>query len=114
MAIALVETTKTGIPLNSEWKQKIYKYAEDHVKHSAWGIAHSERDYQVSITLADQEGIIIDTDIIFAAAFLHDIGAIEPFRRSDMEHSMRSIEIVEPLLESFGFPIQKWSKVKVK
>ena len=36
-------TTQTGIPLDTAWKQKIYEYAQAHVKHSAWGIAHAER-----------------------------------------------------------------------
>ena len=104
--------TQTGIPLDNEWKQKVYEYAQNNVKHSAWGIAHSERDYQLCITLASNENIKVDTDVIFAAAFLHDIGAIDPFRKKEVEHSIRSIEIVEPLLESYGFPMHKWPKVK--
>lgn len=107
-----VNTTQTGILLDTKWKQKVYEYAQINVIHSAWGIAHSERDYQVSIALAEQEGIKIDTDILFAAAFLHDIGAIDPFRKKDVEHSIRSIEIIEPLLQTYGFPMQKWPKVK--
>lgn len=109
---ASINTTQTGIPLNTEWKQKVYSYAQSNVKHSAWGVAHSERDYQVSIELAAQEGIKVDTDIIFAAAFLHDIGAIDPFRKKNVEHSTRSVEIIEPLLQSYGFPMHKWPKVK--
>lgn len=109
---ASINATQTGIPLDTEWKQKVYDYAQTNVKHSAWGIAHSERDYQVSITLAEQEDIKVDTDILFAAAFLHDIGAIDPFRKKDVEHSTRSVEIAEPLLQSYGFPMQKWPKVK--
>ena len=105
-------TTETGISLDMEWKQKVYEYAQTNVKHSAWGIAHSERDYQISIKLAKQEGVAIDTDVIFAAAFLHDIGAIDPFKKKEIEHSVRAVEIVEPLLQSYGFPMQKWPKVK--
>jgi uncharacterized protein len=104
--------TPTGIPLDTEWKQKIYHYAENNIKHSAWGLAHSERDYQVSIMLAKKEGIKIDTDILFAAAFLHDIGAIDPFKEQDVEHSLRSVTVIKPLLKSSGFPMKKWAKVK--
>lgn len=109
---ALYSTTPTGIPLDTEWKQKVYDYAQTNANHSAWGIAHSERDYQISIALAAQEGVKVDTDILFAAAFLHDIGAIDPFKKKDVEHSIRSAEIAEPLLQSYGFPLQKWPKVK--
>jgi uncharacterized protein len=107
-----MHTTPAGIPLDTEWKQKVYDYAQNNVKHSAWGIAHSERDYQVSVMLAKKENIKIDTDIIFAAAFLHDIGAIDPFKEKDVEHSLRSVAIVKPLLKSYGFPMAKWPKVK--
>lgn len=106
------KTTATGIPLDREWKQKIYAYAEKNVKHSAWGLAHSERDYLVSMSLAKQEGIKVDSDVIFAAAFLHDIGAIDPFAKKDIEHSILSAKIAEPILRSSGFPMQKWPKVK--
>lgn len=109
---AAINVTQTGIPLDNEWKQQVYAYAQTNVKHSAWGIAHAERDYQLSIALAEQEGIKVDADILFAAAFLHDIGAIDPFRKKDVEHSIRSVEIAEPLLQSYGFPMQKWPTVK--
>src|SRR3990167_1994427 len=90
-----IETTPTGIPLDAAWKQKIYQYAINNVKHSAWGLAHAERDYQLSHQLANQEGITIDSDIIFAAAFLHDLGGIVPFKKEGMEHSARSVELAE-------------------
>lgn len=107
-----LNATPTGILLDTEWKMKIYDYAQKYTTHSAWGINHAERDYQVSLQLAKQEGLSIDTDVIFAAAFLHDVGAIDPFRKKDIEHSARSIQISEPILNSFGFPMNKWPKVK--
>jgi uncharacterized protein len=102
----------TGIPLDKKWKQKIFKYAEKNVNHSAWGLAHSERDYLVSLDLANQQAMKVDSDVIFAAAFLHDMGAIDPFAKKDIEHSILSAKISEPLLRSSGFPMQKWPKVK--
>lgn len=111
MAVA-AGTTKSGIPLDTPWKQKVYDFALENVKHSAWGIDHSERDYQVGIILGEEEGIRVDKDVLFAAAFLHDIGAIEPYRKKEIEHSLRSVEIVEPLLQSWGFPMEKWPSVK--
>lgn len=74
--------------LDTEWKQKVYDYVLINVKHSAWGIAHSERDYKISIEFAEQEGVKIDTDVLFASAFLHDIGTIDPFKKPDVEHSI--------------------------
>ena len=105
-------TTSTGIPLDSLWKQKIYQFAKNNVKHAAWGIAHSERNYHLSMILAEHENLKVDQDVIFAAAFFHDIGAIEPFRKNDVEHSQLAVAIAEPILKSYGFPMQKWPKVK--
>jgi len=110
--MAMDDKTPTGIPLDTEWKQKVYHFAQENLKHSAWGIPHSERNYQMSMTLAKNEGIQVDKDIIFATAFLHDIGAIDPYKKEEVEHSVRSVEIVESLLASYGFPMQKWPKVK--
>jgi uncharacterized protein len=110
--VAYANTTASGIALNNEWKQKIYAYAEDNIKHSAWGIAHSERDYQLSLALAKQEKIAVDEEVIFCAAFLHDIGAVDPFFQKDVEHSANSVKIIKPLLESWNFPMEKWPKVE--
>lgn len=111
-AYSSINKTETGILLDTPWKQKVYDYAKENVKHSAWGIAHSERNYQLTIQLATEERLSIDKDVIFATAFLHDIGAIEPHKKPDIDHSIRSIEIAEPLLSTVGFPMQKWYMVK--
>ncbi|HTL13189.1 MAG TPA: HD domain-containing protein [Bdellovibrionota bacterium] len=104
--------TKTGIPLDQPWKQQLYAYAQQNVVHSIWGIAHSERNYQVAMELARQEGLAVDSDVLFAAAFLHDIGAIEPFRIPGVEHATRSVQIMEPLLRSYGKPEAMIAKVR--
>jgi len=104
--------TKTGIPLDTQWKQTLYAYAEQNVRHSIWGIAHSERNYQVAVELAERERLSVDRDVLFAAAFLHDIGAIEPFRVKGVEHATRSVQVAEPLLKSYGLPDTKIAKIR--
>lgn len=69
-------TTESGIPLNAPWKRTIYDFAKTNLKHPAWGWAHSERDYQLALELARIEKLTVDQEILFAAAFLHDVGAI--------------------------------------
>jgi uncharacterized protein len=96
------ESTQGGIPLDSKWKHDLYAYAKVNVKHSIWGLAHSERNYHLAIRLAEQEKFSINKDVLFATAFLHDIGAIEPFRIKGVEHATRSVQIMEPLLKSYG------------
>jgi uncharacterized protein len=105
-------TTDTGIPLDADWKVEIYRFASKNAVHVAWGKAHSERDYQVAMKLAEREGLKVDADVLFAAAFLHDIGAIPPFRKNGVEHEIRSVEIMEPLLKASHFPPSKIGAVK--
>jgi len=104
--------TATGIAVDSEWKRALYEFAKTNSVHPSWGIAHSERDYQTTKSLAQKEGITLDDDVLFAAAFLHDIGGLSPFAQKDVDHAVRSTQVIEPLLPAWGFPIQKWSQVK--
>lgn len=106
------QATQGGILLDTKWKHELYEYAKTNVKHSIWGIAHSERDYNLAIRLASQEKLTVDKDVLFAAAFLHDIGAIEPFRINGVDHATRSAEIMEPLLKSYGLSDAMISNVR--
>jgi uncharacterized protein len=107
-----VDKTPTGIPLDTEWKKQIYSFAQKNVVHPSWGIAHSERDYQVTKALAQKETFALDEDVLFAAAFLHDIGGLAGFEKEGVDHAVRSVEVVEPLLPKWGFPMTKWPQVK--
>lgn len=111
-AQAEASRTLSGIPLDAAWKQKIYAFARDKLKHPAWGWTHSERDYRLASEIAAKEGLAIDTDILFAAAFTHDIGAIGEFQKEGVDHAVRSVEIAEPLLKDAGFPPEKLAAVR--
>ncbi len=107
-----VPATPTGIPIDTDWKKQIYAFAQKNVVHPSWGIAHSERDYQVTKSIAQKEGIAVDEDALFAAAFLHDIGGIGSFAKKGVDHAVHSVEVIEPLLPAWGFPMEKWPQVK--
>ncbi len=111
-AVRLGETTATGIPIESTWKAHIYRFARENSIHPSWGIAHSERNYQTTQKIAQEEGILVDSDVLFAAAFLHDVGGLAAFAKKGVDHAVRSVEVIEPLLMSWGFPMQKWPEVK--
>ena len=104
--------TLTGIPLDAAWKRTIYAFARDKLKHPAWGWTHSERDYRLASDIAAKEGLAIDNDILFAAAFTHDIGAIGEFRKEGVDHAVRSVEVADPLLKDAGFPPEKLGAVR--
>ena len=106
------DKTPTGIPLDTEWKKQIYAYAQKNVAHPSWGLAHSERNYQVTKELAKKEGFILDEDVLFASAYLHDLGGLAPFAKDGVDHAARSVEIIETLLTQWGYPMSKWPQVK--
>ncbi len=103
------ETTRAGIPLDASWKANLYRFAQKHSTHTAWGLAHSERDYLLSLRLAKEENLVVDSDVLFAAALLHDIGAQEPFAKESMKHEPRAVQVMEPILKDAGFPMGKQS-----
>jgi uncharacterized protein len=101
------ETTRAGIPLDAAWKKNLYQFARKWSTDTAWGLAHSERDYLLSVEIAKSEGLTVDPDVLFAAAFLHDIGAQKPYAKDDVKHEPRAVEVMGPILEDSGFPMEK-------
>ncbi|HKT32442.1 MAG TPA: HD domain-containing protein [Gammaproteobacteria bacterium] len=106
------ETTAAGIPLNAPWKVKIYELARTKFLHPAWGWQHSERDYLLAVRLAQGDHLKIDTDVLFAAAFLHDMAAFMPCEDKKMEHGECAAEQAQKMLEGTGFPMQKLAAVQ--
>jgi len=104
--------TPTGIKLDTSWKRQVYAFVLENGAHPAWGMAHAERDYQLAGQLAGKEGIQLDDDALFAAAFLHDIGALPKYFKTDADHAARAADRAEPLLRQWGFPMSKWPLVK--
>jgi uncharacterized protein len=104
--------TVTGIPLDTTWKGSVYTFARTKLLHPAWGWTHSERDYQLALQIAAREELKIDRDVLFAAAFLHDVGAIGGFQKEGVDHAVRSAELAGPILLSVGFPADKVPAVR--
>lgn len=105
-------TTPAGIPLNAPWKVKIYELAHSKFLHPAWGWQHSERDYLLAVKLAKGDHLKIDTDVLFAAAFLHDMSAFMPCQDKKMEHGECAATQAQKMLEDTGFPMQKLAAVQ--
>jgi uncharacterized protein len=99
--------TATGIPLNAPWKVRLYELAHKDFLHPAWGWQHSERDYRLALELARDDGLKIDTDALFAAAFLHDMAAFKPCADKKMEHGACAALQSPAILKRMGFPMQK-------
>jgi uncharacterized protein len=107
---AATPTTVSGIPLNAPWKQSVYSIVHTNFIHPAWGWQHSERDYQLALVLAKGDGLKIDTDVLFAAAMLHDMAAF-PAYKGEGEHGDVAAQKSESLLRVVGFPMKKFPAV---
>lgn len=106
-----VPKTATGIPLDAAWKVTIYHLATTKFKHPAWGWQHSERNYQVAMRLAKGDHLTVDTDVLFAACFLHDMAAFPPYVRKG-EHGYVAADESVAVLRDAGFPMSKIAAVQ--
>lgn len=109
---AAMTATPAGIPLDTAWRRAVYEQANTHLQHPSWGVRHSERNYVLGMALAEAEGLTVDADVLFAAAFLHDWGGIAPFAVAGVDHAARSVELAEPFLTEAGFPMEKFPAVR--
>ena len=93
------------------WKDELLSSAEQFA-HPAWGISHSQRVYELALELAEAEEAEVDQDALLAAAYLHDVGALEPYRQDGVDHAERSAQVADEVLPTLGFPSNKMPLVK--
>ena len=105
-------TPRRGSPARAEWRDSIRLLNERHFKHTAWGTAHSVRDYDVAKWIAATDHLTYDDDVLFAASYLHDIAGFAPWEKQGVDHQDRGAELMDSLLTGYGFPADKIEKVK--
>jgi len=76
------------------------------------GNNYFQRVYKLAIELAEKQDLDVDNDSLFAAAYLHDIGAFEPYSKKGKDHSDVAIENCSEILLSIDFPEVKIDLVK--
>jgi len=81
-------------------------------ENPAWGINHCRRVYDMSMKLADAEKTEVDEEALFAAAYLHDMGAFQPYKELEIDHADRSEQLCEEELLRMKFPVLKIPLVK--
>jgi uncharacterized protein len=114
-AMLAVTTTSSARPSPgpaAAWRDSVRALNEQHFHHTAWGTAHSRRDYDLARALADSEHLAYDDDILFAAAYLHDIAAFAPWAKQGVDHQDRGAELMDSVLTGYGFPTEKIGRVK--
>jgi HD superfamily phosphodiesterase len=97
---------------STSWRDSVRAFAEAHLQHTAWGPAHARRDYELTLALARAEGVTVDDDALYAAAYLHDMGGLPPYAKAGVDHGDRSAQLVDSVLRGTGFPMDKIELVK--
>ncbi|MBS0393308.1 MAG: hypothetical protein JSR54_01715, partial [Proteobacteria bacterium] len=71
----------------TDWRATVQTFASKHCRNPAWGYSHSSRDYRLAKELAAADGVALDDDVLFAAAYLHDLAAFAPYEKPDVDHA---------------------------
>ena len=66
-----------------------------------YGLYHSKRLIKLIDTIA--EGRSYNKDIIVFCAYTHDLGGYPKYAKENVDHAVRSREVVEPFVEQFNF-----------
>jgi hypothetical protein len=111
-SLASAADTPPTIARTGDWRAAVRQFAEANLAHPAWGASHSLRDYDLARELCAADGVTLDDDVLFAAAYLHDVAAFPAFRQQGVDHQDQAASIVGSLLEGSGFPMQKIDAVR--
>lgn len=97
---------------DQDWKSHVRALALEHFRHPAWGYSHSERDYALARSLAAEDHVELDDDVLFAAAYLHDMAAFAPWQKPKVDHADEAARVVDSVLAGTGFPTTKMDAVR--
>jgi HD superfamily phosphodiesterase len=73
---------------------------------------HNRRDYYWAKKLAAIDHVTLDDDVMFAAAYLHDVGSMEGWQVKDQEHGDTAAAKLDQMLAGTDFPIAKMDRVR--
>jgi hypothetical protein len=96
----------------SGWRDKVTAFAAEHFKSASAGFSHSQRDYRLARDMAVADHVTLDDDVLFAAAYLHDLGAFAPWFNAKQEHGDISAEKIDLVLGDTDFPKDKLEAVR--
>jgi HD superfamily phosphodiesterase len=112
LTAAASEAPTPAIERTGDWRASVRHFAEGNLKHPAWGASHSTRNYELAKELAAADQVTLDDDVLYAAAYLHDVAAFAPYRKAGVDHQDEAARIVESLLAGTGFPMSKIEAVR--
>lgn len=96
------------------WREQVVEYIQDAAR-PADKFGHQPRLYRLACQLA--AGMAFDDDVLFAAAWMHDLGVFVGHRPEDptelarWNHVPYTIDRTRELLPAWGFPAEKLDRV---
>jgi HD superfamily phosphodiesterase len=99
-------------PAAADWRAAVRDLAVKNFKNPAWGYSHCMRDYALARELAAADHAVLDDDVLFAAAYLHDLAAFKPWENEKLDHSDVAADKVDAILKGTGFPMAKIDAVR--
>jgi len=97
------------------WRDKVTAFAAKNFQlgHT---YAHSQRDYILAKSLAAADHVTLDDDVIFAAAYLHDMGSLAPWADTNRAHGDVHGDVgaakIDLVLDGTDFPKAKLDMVR--
>ncbi len=97
-----------------EYRQALAQFIQEQAK-PADKFSHQPRLYRLAKSLG--QGRPFDDDVLYAAAWLHDIGVfighrpVDPLQLAAWDHIAYALGVVPDLLQRFGFPQEKITPV---
>jgi uncharacterized protein len=100
----------------TDWRASVVEYiGREAQPRDKFG--HQPRLYALACQIGEGEGFIYDDDIVFAAAWMHDLGVFLGHRPKDPEeldrwnHVPYTVARTRELLAGWGFPAEKIDRV---
>src|ERR1700691_6731762 len=111
-ALAAAAPASAAAPPAKDWRASVRELAVSRFKNPAWGYSHCLRDYALAKELAAADHVAIDDDVLYAAAYLHDMAAFPPWEDVKVDHSDVGARLVDTVLRGTGFPMAKIDAVR--
>lgn len=84
-----------------DFQEELIQIVNKSGAHSAWGVKHCFRVYHLSKELSSH--IILDDEILYTAAMLHDTGKYPVYALKNVDHALRSKGVTANILKQLNF-----------
>jgi hypothetical protein len=112
-AIAADAPTPT-VEHTGNWRTAVHRFVEANMKHPAWGLSHSMRDYELAKQLAAADQVTLDDDVLYAASYCTTWPRSHPSASPACDHQDEAARIVESMLAGTGFPMTRSKRCVVR